>query len=232
MTDRETLQIGLDLGHISVPVLELILAEEPTGSPFFREVLEANRGRVEILELLREHPATPDDVRAEASGALSLPVPSETAIALKRQEAEEAAEEEKKQSLLKTIQKLSVGEKIHLAMRGGREVRNILLKDTSKEVLRTVMSNPKLTESEVELIAMNRQIPEEILRTVAKNREWMKNYAIVHGLVTNPKTPAGIAANLVVRIRKQDLVKLERNKNVPELVRASAKRILNKSRSG
>jgi len=227
---EEVIQIGLDLGNISPEVLEIILDDEPAESPFFQEVFLANMGRVEILEVLRSHTGTPDGIREEASQQLHLPVPSQTALDEVREEKKSRPPEERKQSLLKTVQQMTVGQKIQLAKRGGREVRNLLLKDTNKEVLRTVISNPKMTESEVELISVNRQIPEEILRTVSKNREWMRNYNIVLGLVSNPKTPAGVSANLVVRIKKQDLVKLEKNKNIPELVRVAAKKNLVKIR--
>lgn len=228
--EEEVKQIGLDLGNISPEVLEIILDDEAPESPFFQEVFLANRDRVEILEVLRSHTGTPDGVREEASQRLQLTVPSQIALDKIRAEKRSRPPEEKKQSLLKTIQQMNVGQKIQLAKRGGRDVRNLLLKDTNKEVLRMVISNPKMTESEVELIAVNRQIPEEILRTVSKNREWMRNYNIVLGLVSNPKTPAGISSNLVARIKKQDLVKLERNKNIPELVRVAVKKSLIKVR--
>jgi Asp-tRNA(Asn)/Glu-tRNA(Gln) amidotransferase B subunit len=121
---------------------------------------------------------------------------------------------------------LTVGEKIALALRGGREVRSILCKDSNKEVVLSVIKNPKVTDSEAELIAHSRNIPEEALRIISKNREWMKNYNVVLALVNNPKTPTGIAMNLVPGLKKKDLATLEKNKNVPEAVRVIAKKLV------
>lgn len=125
------------------------------------------------------------------------------------------------------IQSLSVSEKIKLALRsGGKEVRSILLKDSNKQVVLSALENPLITDSEVEATARNRSVPEEALRTIAKNREWMKNYSIIIALVTNPKTPPGVAVRFVNNLRTIDLRHLERNKGVSEVVRVAAKRAI------
>jgi hypothetical protein len=54
----------------------------------------------------------------------------------------------------------------------------------------------------------------------------MKNYNVILGLVTNPKTPPGISVVLVNELKTRDLAILEKNKNVIEGVRATAKKIL------
>lgn len=89
-----------------------------------------------------------------------------------------------------------------------------------------MLKNPKLTETEVELIAHSRNVPEEALRAIHKNREWMKNYSINLALVNNPKTPPGIGITLVTSLRVKDLAVLEKNKNVPDAIRAIAKKLL------
>jgi hypothetical protein len=124
-----------------------------------------------------------------------------------------------------------VGERIAIALRGGQEIRSILLKDANKEVVLTVLKNPKITETEVELIAHSRNVPEDALRAIHKNREWMKNYSINLALVNNPKTPPGIGITLVTSLRAKDLGVLEKNKNVPEAIRAVAKRLLQAKKS-
>lgn len=127
---------------------------------------------------------------------------------------------------MQKIQKLTVAQRIQLALRGGREIRNILVKDPNKEVSLSVLENAKITETEVEMIAKNRSSLDEALRRVSKNREWMKKYAIILALVTNPKTPPGIAVALVSDIKTKDLAIIEMNRNVAEAVRAAAKKLL------
>jgi len=132
----------------------------------------------------------------------------------------------RKQTILQKIQKLSVSEKIHLALRGGKEIRSILLRDPNKEVVLTVLENPKMTETEIELISKSRSTPDEALRKITKKREWMRNYNVILGLVTNTKTPPGISVEIVNELKTRDLAILEKNKNVIEGVRATAKKIL------
>ena len=61
-------------------------------------------------------------------------------------------------------------------MKGGREERLILVRDTNKVVALSVLKNARLTEGEVEAIASMRNVSDEILRNVGINREWSKIY--------------------------------------------------------
>ncbi|HXX80327.1 MAG TPA: hypothetical protein VEI46_02175, partial [Thermodesulfovibrionales bacterium] len=205
--------IGLDLSVASLEALE-ILIEDTADHEVFREILASNMHRPEILKLLMESPNVPAEIKEAVWKQLSLPSPLP---AKPRPGAEGRAH-----GLLQKIQQLSVGERIALALRGGQEIRSILLKDSNKEVVLTVLKNPKITETEVELVAHSRNIPEEALRAIHKNREWMKNYAINLALVNNPKTPPGIGITLVSGLRLKDIAVLEKNKNVPEAIRAVA----------
>ena len=224
MTDDIKL-IGVDLSLASEALIELLL-EDPPGDEIYGEILAANRKRPEILRLLAEDPLTPEDIQAEAQGLISLPVRSgEKRPSRRTAQPQPAAEEEQKLRLLQKIQALTVGEKISLALKGGREVRYILAKDSNKEVVISVIKNPKVTATEAELVAHSRNVPDEVLRVIAKNREWMKNYGVVLALVNNPKTPPAIAMSLVPGLKKKDITTLEKNKNVAEGVRLLAKKI-------
>ena len=212
--------LGIDLSVASSDVLE-ILIEDSSEPDIFDEIARANKNRHEILELLYQHPNVPEQVKSFISGILQL-----TAHTSAVKSEVYRSKEFKTQNLLQRIQALSVGERLQLALKGGRETRSILVKDTNKEVMLSVLENQKITESEIELIARSRSVPEEAFRKISKNREWLKNYAIIFALVTNPKTPPGIAVTLVSSLKIKDLVILEKNKNVPELVRGAAKRLV------
>ena len=197
------------------------MIEDASGPEVFDEIAKANQNRPEILKLLLENTNTPEEVRQFVSGFLQLPAKPSLEVT----KAEKTKEMHAETMLLK-IQKLSVAERIHLALRGGREIRSILVKDPNKEVMYSVLENQKITDSEIEMIARNRSVPEEVLRRITKNREWMKKYAIVYALVTNPKTPPGISLSLVSTLRIKDLTILESNKNIAEVVRSVAKKLL------
>ncbi|MEW6109150.1 MAG: hypothetical protein AB1632_08330 [Nitrospirota bacterium] len=218
--EESKILIGLDFSMASKEVIE-VLIEDASEPGIFDEIAKANVKRPEILKILMDHPDIPEDVRKFISDIIHLPV--RPAGELTRAER---THEMRAQSMIQKIQKLSVSERIHLALRGGREIRGILIKDPNKEVMLSVLENQKITESEIEMIARSRSVPEEALRRISKNRDWLKNYLIVLALVTNPKTPSGIAVTLVSSLKTRDLTILEKNKNVAEVVRSAAKKLL------
>jgi hypothetical protein len=223
--EEDRILIGIDFSNASKEVIELLI-EDVSETSIFEEIAKANMNRPEILALLLENPDIPDEVRQQVAGALQVPVKARSEIVKVKK-----SPEVRTQTILQKIQKLSVSNKIHLALRGGKEIRSILLRDPSKEVVLTVLENPKLTETEIELISKSRSIPDEVLRKITKKRGWMKNYNVILGLVTNPKTPPGISVVLVNELKTRDLAILEKNKNVIEGVRATAKKILRARKS-
>ena len=128
------------------------------------------------------------------------------------------------QSVYKKILTLNTAQKAILAMKGGREERAILIRDSNKIVSLSVLKNGRLTEAEVESIASLRNVSDEVLRLVGINREWSKNYVIMANLVRNPRTPPGVSTNFVPRLNNKDLKKLADDRNVPEIIRKAAKR--------
>jgi len=124
------------------------------------------------------------------------------------------------------IASMSPKEKIKYALFGTREVRAILVRDTNREVARTVLRSPKLKDNEIEGITAMRSVSEDILREIANRREWLKNSIVVNNLVKNPKTPPQISHNLMSRLRTQDLTLLTRDRSIPDATRNNALRLV------
>ena len=133
---------------------------------------------------------------------------------------------EKDESVYRRIQVMAVAEKIQFALRADKEARSILFKDSNKQVSLAVLGSPKLTEEEVVMMAQSRSVSDEVLRIISKNRQWMKNYSIVLGLATNPKTPIGIALAQLQRLKQQDLNVLAKSRGVSEALRSGANRVI------
>ncbi|HEX6853567.1 MAG TPA: hypothetical protein VF139_19380, partial [Candidatus Polarisedimenticolaceae bacterium] len=127
-------------------------------------------------------------------------------------------------STYKKILTLNTAQKAILAIKGGREERLILVRDTNKVVSLAVLKNGRITEQEIETIANMRNVSDEILRQVGINREWSKNYTVVTALVRNPRTPPSVSTNFVGRLNNKDLKTLAGDKGVPEIIRKMAKR--------
>lgn len=121
---------------------------------------------------------------------------------------------------------LTVMERMKLAMRGTREQRAVLIRDPNKLVAAAVLSSPRLTETEIEAFARMANVSEDVLRTIAANRQWTRNYAVVAALARNPKTPATISMPLVGRLNERDLKMLSVDRNVPEGLRIAARKLV------
>jgi len=131
-----------------------------------------------------------------------------------------------KLTLYQKMATLSVSDKVKLALLGRREERALLIRDANKLVSTSVLSSPKLTDSEIEIFAQLRNVSHEVLRIIGTNKELTKNYRVVHYLVRNPKSPVEVTMPLLNRLTSMDLKLLQIEKSVPESVRAQAKRIL------
>jgi hypothetical protein len=140
--------------------------------------------------------------------------------------AEAAAEAEpdpkRRQTLLQQIAKMNVSQRVQFAVKGGSEARRTLIRDSNKVVQRAVLQSPRLTDQEVEAFAAMANLTDEILRLIAANRVFRKNYTVVRNLVNNPKLPLDVSLHLLPLINAVDLKKLTMNKNIPETLRTTA----------
>jgi len=124
------------------------------------------------------------------------------------------------------IARLSVVDRIKLAMRGTREQRTVLVRDPNRMVAAAVLSSPKLTDSEIEAFARMANVSEDVLRVIGLNRQWTKSYAVVLGLARNPKTPLAVSMSFVPRLNERDLKHLSLDRNVAEGLRLAARKLL------
>jgi hypothetical protein len=142
-------------------------------------------------------------------------------------EAAAAAESDlaRRQTLLQRLAKMTVAQRVQFAMKGGSEGRRTLIRDNNKVVQRAVLQSPRLTDQEVEAFASMSSLTDEILRLIAGNRAFRKNYVVVRNLLNNPKTPLDVSLHMLPMLNAIDLKRLTTNKNVPETLRATAAKL-------
>lgn len=128
--------------------------------------------------------------------------------------------------LQKKITKMTVSEKIKLAILGNKEVREILIRDSNRMVSSTVLGNPHITEEEVIKLTASTSTSDELLREVVRNKDWLKNYHIRKNLVCNPKTPLKASLKLVSELNARDLERLAKSKNIPSVLASTARKVL------
>ncbi|MDE3156689.1 MAG: hypothetical protein KGN76_16425 [Acidobacteriota bacterium] len=187
--------------------------------------LAAFLGRPEVPEALRAFFA------ARGVEAAAVPSPDADAPLIEGGETvgealgpEQEARDEARLPAAQRLAGLNVVEKMTCALKGSREERAILVRDPNKMVALAVLSSPRVNEDEIESFARMATVPEDVLRSIAANRAWMRNYGVVQGLSRNPKTPVAIALNLLVRLNDRDLTALSMDRNVPEPVRVAARK--------
>ncbi|MDQ1591397.1 MAG: hypothetical protein QOG71_2024 [Pyrinomonadaceae bacterium] len=134
-------------------------------------------------------------------------------------------------SLIRRVMLMNVKDRVKLAMKGDREARGILIRDSNKVVATGVINNPRITDKEIESISAMRTVSDEVLRLIAQNRAWARNYPVIHNLARNPRTPIATAINVLMRLQTKDLQNISQNRNVSEAVRRQAQRLA-QTRSG
>ncbi len=133
---------------------------------------------------------------------------------------------EKELTLYQKLLRMTVSQKIDRALKGTKEERTLLIRDSNKVVAMAVIQSPKITEQEVAAIAGMRNVHKDVLRYIGTNRQFLKKYRIILALVKNPKTPPDIALTLLKRIGERDLKSLVRDRGISEFVRQAASRLL------
>lgn len=123
---------------------------------------------------------------------------------------------------LQRIARMNAAQRVLTAFTGGRDERMILIRDGARVVQNAVLASPKLTEPEVETFAAAKNVSENVLREIARNRRFMKNYNVGRNLVNNAKCPLDLSLTLVKNLMVYDLKSLRFNKAVPETIRRVA----------
>lgn len=147
--------------------------------------------------------------------------PPESALKIPKESSAERYE-----NLTQLISKMSLPEKIHLAMLGNQDARSLLVHEPNKVISLAVLRNPRITETEIAAYAQMKTLAEDVLLAIAKHKTWIKNYFVKLALVSNPKTPLSLSIKLLDHLHDRDLQNLSRSKNVSSVLARSAARLL------
>jgi hypothetical protein len=200
-----------------IPENITVLLRDPNLAPAAIEYFARHAGeRRDWIEALLSNPSLPEEDRV-------LLVVTDAALP---EEVKEAPEDDEELNISQRIQKMTIGEKIKTGMKGNKEARTILIKDTNRDVYMAVLKNPGLKENEVEMLTKNTGTNVEILRAIANNREWVANRNILNGLVLNPKTPVNLSIRFLSRLGRKDVEFIAKSRSLPVALRNTAKRMV------
>jgi hypothetical protein len=204
---------------------DLTLGRIPTGP--LTQFLARSDVPASVREFFGRRGIVPDPVQGEDSGDkadLPLVEAEGSADESGAPGAQEDPDGAARKGTVQQVAEMGFTERLKAALSGGREVRAILIRDTNKMIAATVLSNPRVSDQEVESFARMSNVPEEILRLIAGTRAWIKHYGVAVALVRNPKTPVAVSLKLMSRLGDRDLAMLSIDRNVPDMLRVAARR--------
>jgi hypothetical protein len=202
---------------LQAPVIVERLFENPRLSP------EIRRRADEFLEefFLKKEREKDEAAAAAASVPAAAPEPAPAPAAA---EDEPELSEDEKKSLFARVSVMTVVQKIRLAYRGNKEERMFLVQDRNRLVSSAALKSPKTREADAETIANMKSVSEDVLRGIAFRRDWMRHYGVLRALVRNPRSPIDVTLGLILKLNAKDMKTLSSDRNIPEAVRATARR--------
>ena len=202
---------------LEAPVIVERLFENPRLSP------EIRRRADEFLEEFFLKKEREMDAELAAQAAAPEVVTPEAPAPAPQEDEPELSEDDKK-SLFARVSVMTVVQKIRLAYRGNKEERMFLVQDRNRLVSSAALKSPKTRDADAETIANMKSVSEDVLRGIAFRRDWMRHYGVLRALVRNPRSPIDVTLGLVMKLNAKDMKTLAGDRNVPEAVRATARR--------
>lgn len=211
-------------------VLDIIAANEQAiqRSPELKTLLVDNPQLSPLLKIKLAEPETVDapEIQEDLQSAVEAEPESESEEddfgAPVEAEDFESEDLSKYQQLLE----MPVADKIKMALTGDKEWRTLLLREANKLVTSAVLKNPRITESEVVMVARNRAASDDMIRLILLNKEWVKLYEIKKALVLHPRTPLQKAMRFMGFLTEKDLKEISRSKQVAQAIVNNARRLL------
>ena len=190
------------------------------------EFFEKETKRREARRRGKEKPVEPESmieepqVAVEGAGEWGEEPPAEASLSPGEPEVPPGAEE-----LFIRISRMTVPERVKLALTGGREERRFLIADVSRIVGFAVLRARGLTITEVEGFCSMRHLDHDIFGKIATTRDWIRRPLIALALVRNPTVPLTISLPLIKGLQMRELRNIARDRNLPEAVRVMARKI-------
>ena len=122
--------------------------------------------------------------------------------------------------LFAQISQMTITQQIRVAQLGNASERALLVRSTNRLVATAAISSPRVTENDAAKFAASRNVIDDVLRVIARSREFTRSYQVKYNLVTNPRTPLTFSMRLLPHIREADLKALLKSKNIPASIQS------------
>ena len=136
----------------------------------------------------------------------------------------EAADDGKRKA---SIDKLTIPQKVKLALFGNHTARMYLIRDnSSRQIPLFVLKNPRITDGEILEFAKNANLDGSVHRSIAANSQWMRTYAMKVAICFNPKVPVDLTLKWIKFLQDKDMKRLSQSKNIAQVVATHCRRLL------
>jgi|GEM_PF-6089944 len=147
-------------------------------------------------------------------------------IKITRMQTEIASNDEEKMPLRRRLQRMTMDDKINLALSGDREARMALATDGNKAIHHYLLKNAKISMDEIVMMARLATLNPDVLKKIAENPAYTQNPQVVKNLVFNPKTPAKNAVRLIDRLPRNVLNMIAKRPSMNRALVAAAQKKL------
>ncbi len=141
------------------------------------------------------------------------------------EDEEETEEKESSKNRALYLSKLSVSQKVRVAILGSGTDRSLLVRDTNRLVHMAAVGSPKNTEREALNWSANRSMPDGVINYIYNRRDWLRLYQVKVSLINNPKLQPAKALKLLNFMHAKDLRTLQKNRNIPSVLSRPAKEL-------
>ena len=123
---------------------------------------------------------------------------------------------------------LTLGYKKMIARKASPDMLARLAVEGEPDVMRNILLNPRLTESQVVRICARRPMRAEVFREVWANRKWSSREVVRKAIVQNPYCEPSLALKIVPTLDELTLRLVSRNQLLHVTVREAAERLRRK----
>ena len=124
------------------------------------------------------------------------------------------------------LKDLTLGHRKSLAKSPKMNVIRKLLKEQEPEVIRDLLLNGRLTETEILKIASLKPTSPQVLEEIFRSPKWVARYRVKKALVCNPYSPPSIAVHLLKFLLISDLREIAGFEDLHLAVQEAAHRLL------
>lgn len=167
---------------------------------------------------------TCDELREAVRAVLEARQQHALARALARDAVEEQAETQRIPDFGKG-RPVPLGERKSLARCHDRQLIARCLRDPHPAVVRILLGNPLVTETDVVRMCAQRPVSTEVLREVFRSCRWIVRYPVKLALALNPHTPLDVSLQLAPFMQAQDLRRLLAAQDISEALREACRRL-------